>query len=111
MPRDSCTVTMQAKREATLGLSANLFGVVSMHLHQLAHIKSGGAHDLDLPHIYALERVDTTALLLNVLTYNNHHTFGLSNASNPLIPQSQTDQIHAVKLSLLLRYLQHSLIV
>lgn len=66
-----------------------LLSVVSVHLHQLAHIKSGGTHDLDLPHIYTLERVDTAALLLNVLTYNDQHTFGLSTANNLLIPQDK----------------------
>ena len=107
---DDCTATMQTEGYME-SLNTYLLSVVSVHLHQLAHIKSGGTHDLDLPHIYALERVDATALLLNVLTYNDQHTFGFSDANNLLIPQSVTDQIRAVKSSLLLLFLQHSLII
>lgn len=63
---------MPAYIRNTLKAVAHLLRVVSVHLHQLANIKPGRAQDLDLPHVYALKRVDTTALLLNVLTYNQN---------------------------------------
>lgn len=62
-------VAVHARRGAHIGSHrTHLLSVVSVHLHQLAHIKPGGTQDLDLPHVYALKRVDATALLLNVLT-------------------------------------------
>ena len=53
---------------------AYLLRVVPVHLHQLGDIKPGSTQDLDLPYVHALQRVDATALLLNVLacTHPDH---------------------------------------